>query len=511
MMKKTYYSKRPFLAIIPALIIITACGTTTSGSIDTDTEATTSDSTSNTTTSTTTPTTPPTRDDDVIFNIYGMNDFHGQVKYEETSPYATQIGLPKLATIFDNYREDNPVSFFLSQGDMWQETYESNSNRGEYVTKAMNMLGFDSMTLGNHEFDWGDQYIVSNGEIANFPILAANIYDRVTGELVDYAKPSTVIEKENVRIGVIGVLDPNTYNSITANRVSHLEFKSKVELSSILVEEANYLRDIEKVDMVVLSYHGDFKSTTFPSSYNAMIEDAELDAVFGGHSHTKTDQKYTRSDGKIVPILQAYSYGTAIGEMQFKALKDGGVEYVSSRVKNTKDFADVEENQEMIDLYLNNYDVDELIAEEIGNAVGNFSSGLHVANFAATVGYNYVKTHEVYGQYDIKGFFHNQGRNELNDGIITFGDLFQALPFDNEILIFDLPWSKFLSISGSYKHNKEFENIEQTAKVKVAAIDYVGLKYIDVSECIRTDLYIRDAAYNHIKVNQTITAEDYNY
>ena len=100
---------------------------------------------------------------EINFDVYTLNDFHGATKFvNQTYP---EIGLAKLSTLFRSYAEEN-TSFFLSSGDMWQETIESNSNRGEYVTKAFNRIGLDAMTVGNHEFDWGTEYITKNAAIA---------------------------------------------------------------------------------------------------------------------------------------------------------------------------------------------------------------------------------------------------------------------------------------------------------------------------------------------------------
>lgn len=89
-------------------------------------------------------------------HLLATNDFHGSI--EENS---SELGLLKYGTFLKNKRkEDNTL--ILNSGDMWQGSILSNSNRGEFLTKVMNNIGFDCFTLGNHEFDWSTKYIKQN-------------------------------------------------------------------------------------------------------------------------------------------------------------------------------------------------------------------------------------------------------------------------------------------------------------------------------------------------------------
>ena len=87
-----------------------------------------------------------------------MNDFHGAAVYNKSS---SELGILKQGTFFKQKgKEKNTL--ILNSGDMWQGSLESNYNHGELLTYAMNDIGFDCFTLGNHEFDWGAKYITSN-------------------------------------------------------------------------------------------------------------------------------------------------------------------------------------------------------------------------------------------------------------------------------------------------------------------------------------------------------------
>ena len=111
----------------------------------------------------------------VVYDFYAINDLHGKLDDADGQP-----GVDELTTYLKNARTANPNSIFLSTGDMWQGSYESNMTGGLIMTEWMNDLGFASMTLGNHEYDWGSDAIRENAAIADFPMLAINIYDRET-------------------------------------------------------------------------------------------------------------------------------------------------------------------------------------------------------------------------------------------------------------------------------------------------------------------------------------------
>ena len=115
----------------------------------------------------------------ILINIdfYTVNDLHGKIADDDAN---THPGVDELSTFFKNARKSDINVILLSAGDMWQGTSESNLTQGLLATDWMNNMGFAAMTLGNHEFDWGEAPIEENFNLAQFPFLAINIYDRET-------------------------------------------------------------------------------------------------------------------------------------------------------------------------------------------------------------------------------------------------------------------------------------------------------------------------------------------
>ena len=101
--------------------------------------------------------------ENVYFDFYEVSDYHGTVNY---STEDKTIGLSKMADYMSKKRTLNPGgTVVLSSGDMFQGSAESNLTRGYLVNYGMNIMGFESMTLGNHEFDWGVEWIKKNAQL----------------------------------------------------------------------------------------------------------------------------------------------------------------------------------------------------------------------------------------------------------------------------------------------------------------------------------------------------------
>ena len=227
--------------------------------------------------------------EDKIVNIelFALNDFHGNVKDSDTG-----LGISKTATLLKKYPTNVNNALYVSQGDMWQGSAESNMTRGQLVNDWMNQLGFTSMTLGNHEFDWDSSFVRTNSNLASFPYLGINIYDRSTNKRVDYCDASTVIDKNGAKIGIIGAIG-DCYSSISASKVQDIYFKVGDELTSLVKNEAIRLRNEEKCDFIIYSLHED------DENYNIELSNY-VDLVLEGHTH----QNYVRTDSKGIYHIQ---------------------------------------------------------------------------------------------------------------------------------------------------------------------------------------------------------------
>lgn len=209
--------------------------------------------------------------------ILHTNDIHGRLVEEE----GRVIGMAKTKTIKDQPQPD----LMLDAGDAFQGLPLSNQSKGEEMAKAMNSVGYDAMVAGNHEFDFGYDQLKKLESMLNFPILSSNVYK--DGKLA--FKPSTIIEKNGVRYGIIGVTTPETKTKTSPTGIKGVAFDDP--LKSVL-REMNALNG--KVDTFVILSHLGVDSTTqetWRSDYltqqiNRRTQFTVPTIVIDGHSHT---------------------------------------------------------------------------------------------------------------------------------------------------------------------------------------------------------------------------------
>ena len=145
--------------------------------------------------------------------ILATTDIHGNVwgfSYENDTE-STNNGMARIATYIQQVRSEHPNVILVDNGDTIQGNILTddlyNKREGDHpVIRAMNLLEYDSMTLGNHEFNFGENLIKRIQTHANFPMLAANL---ARGDGMMAALPFTIVERSGVKVGIIGLTNPN--------------------------------------------------------------------------------------------------------------------------------------------------------------------------------------------------------------------------------------------------------------------------------------------------------------
>ena len=259
-------------------------------------------------------------------DLYELSDFHGAVNYEPDHSSGAYIGLPKLASYFESKRSANPGgTVIFSCGDMFQGSADSNLTRGYMVNYSMQYMGFDAMAIGNHEFDWTDEWMKKNAELqyntSSIPFLGANI--QKNGEMPSFLKKSVVLQRAEYKIGVIGVIGSELENTILKSALEGYEF---VKYQSIVDAEALRLKSEENCNAVVLLAH---------EAADKIEVVSNVDAVFGGHAHQDTE-----SLNNGVPALATLNYGQSVAHIALKFNKSDKTlvkEYIESKDKFLSD------------------------------------------------------------------------------------------------------------------------------------------------------------------------------
>ncbi len=231
--------------------------------------------------------------------ILGTTDMHGRVFPIDyyTNKY-DNVGITKVATLIKEARQGDPDLLLVDSGDTIQGTpleyfhNKRNNTPPDPMMLAMNALHYDSMTFGNHEYNFGLKVLEKARSEAKFPWLSANTYNK--GTSTTHYQPYIVKEVEGVRIGVLGLTTPGIPNWENVPNYAGLEFKETVSEAKKWVP---ILRDKEKVDIVVIAMHmgieedlrtGQTNPSQVPNE-NAAIAIARqvpgVDVILMGHTH----------------------------------------------------------------------------------------------------------------------------------------------------------------------------------------------------------------------------------
>ncbi len=424
----------------------------------------------------------------VSLDIVAFNDLHGNTLDSDSG-----LGLAKTTTLVNELTKHSNNRLLISQGDMWQGSAESNLTHGNLVTEWMNEQGFVSMTLGNHEFDWGQDDIASNKELANFPFLAINIYSTETNSLASYCQPSTIATIGSAKIGIIGAIG-DCYSSISSSQVKDIYFKVGDELTSLVKAEAKSLKE-QGCDFIIYSIHDD------DSAYNLDLSDGYVDLVLEGHTH----KNYVRKDAKGVYHVQGGGYNKSLP-------------YIRLDIDTANDTYDIKKIQS---IYTNDYwklpdnENAQKIFDKYQSVIGTARMPIGVNSSRRDSTYLRNLVSELYleaglekwgEQYNIflgGGYISCRSPYYLSSGDVSYADLYNLFPFDNDI--------QLCSVSGA-SLLKQFINTDNENYFIDYSLYGEGLvNNIDNNETyyIVTDSYSSDYGPNNLTVIESYNEDGY--
>src|SRR2546423_1919042 len=276
--------------------------------------------------------------DEVLITILHTNDTHSQIDpvSESDKTWAGKGGVARRATLVKRIRKENPNTLMVDAGDVFQGTPYFNFYKGEVEYKSMSLIGYDVVTLGNHDFDNGVGGLVAAMKFANFDFVSTN-YDFRGTLLETHVKPYVVRTLGNVRVGLFGMgISPD--NLITPENFKGVKYLDPVQMSRDVVR---LLREQEKCQLVVgmshLGYyanpqHGEIGDTQVSAQVSG------IDFIASGHTHTFMEKPVLQKnpEGKDTIIFQVGKSGIYVGRVDFK-LKDGKVIASAGRLLDLRD------------------------------------------------------------------------------------------------------------------------------------------------------------------------------
>ncbi|NRN14771.1 MULTISPECIES: bifunctional UDP-sugar hydrolase/5'-nucleotidase UshA [Serratia] len=274
------------------------------------------------------------KDKTYAITILHTNDHHGHFWQNDHGEY----GLGAQKTLVDGIRQEVAAQggslLLLSGGDINTGVPESDLQDAEPDFRGMNLVGYDAMAIGNHEFDNPLSVLRQQEKWATFPLLSANIYQKSTGQRL--FKPYALFDKQGIKIAVIGLTTDDTAKMGNPEYFTDIEFRVPTPEAKRVVEQ---LRKDEKPDVIIAATHmGHYDNGEHGSNAPGDVEMARslpagyLDMIVGGHSQDPVCMAGdNRKQVDYVPgtpcspdrqngtwIVQAHEWGKYVGRADFE-------------------------------------------------------------------------------------------------------------------------------------------------------------------------------------------------
>lgn len=394
--------------------------------------------------------------------VFETTDVHGYITDVSTYKEETfQYRLAYIANIVNEAREENGKDnvILLDSGDIYQSTPHSNLTYGNYMRAAYDVMGYDAVGLGNHEFDWDvtkyaadadgtmPAYETSSlGKVdPTIPVVMANLYDAGTTNRVDFTKDYVMIEKGDYSVAVVGWTDEYT-SDIKASQIEPYTIGDDFDVLNALIAE---VEKTESPDVMIVLTHG------APETVAEVVDGELVDLVCGGHTHVVSSgvaesgvayiqgnckaQGYASAEIKINPetkevdvINPEYTWITSKEDNSHLYYQDGANEELDEAIVEISQEAWDAVKEDMYEVLVT---VDEEITKNVLDgdikisAAGKWLTGLMM---------------DATAEFDTVAAFANTGgiRTELvmESGAttrdITVADVYTISPFGNRILTY---------------------------------------------------------------------------
>lgn len=408
--------------------------------------------------------------------ILHTNDVHSRL--EQTSDDSTKClnaslcvgGVARLFTKVQQIRKEEPNVLFLDAGDQYQGTIWFTVYKGLEVAHFMNLLGYDAMALGNHEFDNGVEGLIDPLlRNVKFPILSANIKARgpLAPQISGLYLPSKVLSVGGEVVGIVGYTSKET--PFLSNPGTNLVFEDEI---TALQPEVDKLKTLNVNKIIALGHSG------FEMDKLIAQKVRGVDVVVGGHSNTflytgnppskevpagKYPFIVTSDDGRQVPVVQAYAFGKYLGYLKVEFDDKGNVitSYGNPILLNSsiREDATIKADINQWRIKLDNYST-----QELGRTVVYLDGSTQTCRFRecnmgnlicdAMINNNLRHPDEMFWNHVSMCIVNGGGIrspiDEKNNGTITWENLATVLPFGGT---FDLVQLKGSTLKKAFEHS----------------------------------------------------------
>ncbi|HEX9911859.1 MAG TPA: bifunctional UDP-sugar hydrolase/5'-nucleotidase [candidate division Zixibacteria bacterium] len=364
----------------------------------------------------------------VKLTLLYWNDFHAAIKSYPSSEEDSALisGSDYFAGYLDSLKTLDPNSIIVCAGDEFTGDPLSTLTSGRAQIEILNYLKPDIFELGNHEFDYGIENLKKDIEVAQFPVVCANLVYKKNNEL--FVQPYIILNRGKLRIAFIGL--------ITEGLEKMLKQNEELEVLNAESTLTFYMKGLEEKSdfQILVSHMGDQKDKSIARN----IEGLEL--IIGGHSHTTIFKPFKINN---TLICQAGSRGRYLGKLElFLNSKGEIVSYhnnlIETRINGVKPDSLVQNRIEELERNTG-IDLDEKIGDLLTPWVRKDDEESNIGNFLADAMRSYARA-------DVA--FTNSGgiRKNLRVGPITVRDIWEIAPFSDRLVVLKITGEELLNI-----------------------------------------------------------------
>lgn len=280
--------------------------------------------------------------------IIQTTDVHGSIfPYDLKNQRDKQGSLAQVYNFVKREREKaDQAVILLDNGDILQgspEVYFSNfveTDSAHILSEVMNLMGYDAATIGNHDIEAGHNVYDKIRNEFDFPWMAANAIDTKTGN--PYFEPYTIIDKQGIKVAILGLITPGIPNWLPEQMYSGMHFEDMIESASKWMK---IIREKENPDVVIGLFHAGLNPTyggadpEEPKNENAAMLVAKrvpgFDVVLAGHDHKEHSSVVDCTDGRKVLVLNSQSYAHKVGVAEIELTYSAKLNRYTKRTKGS--------------------------------------------------------------------------------------------------------------------------------------------------------------------------------
>jgi 5'-nucleotidase / UDP-sugar diphosphatase len=398
--------------------------------------------------------------------ILSSSEHHGVAFPLERTGVGSIGGFSRRATIVEEVRREGEPVFLVDSGDILIGTALSSWFRGEPDIRAMNVIRYDAMVAGNHDFDYGLDHLRTLANLANFPILCTNLQTKQSSLP---CRSSFVTRLGNVSVGVLGIVGKSNYPETFNREVAKV--LSLVDPVSALQSEALRLRAEFHVDLVLAITHQDSEE-----DLKILQEVDGVDVIIGGHTEgfdglfapglTQPVESMTRPERIYV---KTHRQGQTIGRLDL-LVEHGSILYARSRNIPVTEVVPVEPTVHQLLLEYRRQ-----FARHATQVLGHTSVRLHgelpvVRTQEVNLGDLLADRMRTTFGTEVALINAGQIRGSLDTGPVTLGDVLAVLPFDSPLVT--------LQITGAVLHQVLEHSVSQWPRHAGRFLQISGLQVI---------------------------------